>query len=294
MSHFTVAVIGENVEEQLRPFHEFECTGSNDQYIQDVDITEELHQDYAKYNNEEGRSFLDFVVAWTDYQIVPSGEEPDKQDTHKYGYIVLEETEHGQIVNVFRRTNPNAKWDWYQIGGRWSGELLLKNGRRVDSALKKDIDFEGMLKEKVRERMEIFDYIAKRVQFTPSFFEWKSWDKEKQTVEEFRALYEAQPEIVQWESIRKVSDCPARIRSVTAFGNPSDYNCSRQEYLQEIIDEGAFVTFAFLKDGKWAERGKMGWWACVSDEKDNWEEQFQELLNQVGDEELITVVDCHI
>ncbi len=27
MSHFTVLVVGDNVEEQLAPFHEFECTG---------------------------------------------------------------------------------------------------------------------------------------------------------------------------------------------------------------------------------------------------------------------------
>jgi hypothetical protein len=27
MSHFSVMVIGENVEEQLAPYHEFECTG---------------------------------------------------------------------------------------------------------------------------------------------------------------------------------------------------------------------------------------------------------------------------
>ena len=37
MSHFSVMVIGGNVEEQLQPYHEFECTGINDQYVVDVD-----------------------------------------------------------------------------------------------------------------------------------------------------------------------------------------------------------------------------------------------------------------
>lgn len=57
--------------------------------------------------------------------------------------------------------NPNSKWDWYQIGGRWACSLRLKNGvkptpdmygkmsryldeddiaNRVDSALLNDID----------------------------------------------------------------------------------------------------------------------------------------------------------
>lgn len=37
-------------------------------------------------------------------------------------------------------TNPNAKWDWFEVGGRWSGRLRLKNGERADSALLCDID----------------------------------------------------------------------------------------------------------------------------------------------------------
>lgn len=35
MSHFTVLVIGPNYEEQLAPYHEFECTGCDDEYVQD-------------------------------------------------------------------------------------------------------------------------------------------------------------------------------------------------------------------------------------------------------------------
>lgn len=37
-------------------------------------------------------------------------------------------------------TNPNAKWDWFEIGGRWSNRLRLKSGERADSALLNDID----------------------------------------------------------------------------------------------------------------------------------------------------------
>jgi hypothetical protein len=42
MSHFSVLVIGENPERQLAPYHEFECTGTNDQYVEDVNITAEV------------------------------------------------------------------------------------------------------------------------------------------------------------------------------------------------------------------------------------------------------------
>lgn len=46
MSHFTVLVIGDNPEEQLAPFHEFECTGLDDQYVIDMDETQEYREQY--------------------------------------------------------------------------------------------------------------------------------------------------------------------------------------------------------------------------------------------------------
>jgi len=52
MSHFAVLVVGENVDEQLAPYHEFESTGENDQYVVDVDKTEEARLDYKQEHTE--------------------------------------------------------------------------------------------------------------------------------------------------------------------------------------------------------------------------------------------------
>lgn len=52
MSHFSVLVISptelttETLGAILQPWHEFECTGKDDQYVQDVDITEEALSSY--------------------------------------------------------------------------------------------------------------------------------------------------------------------------------------------------------------------------------------------------------
>jgi hypothetical protein len=48
MSHFAVLVIGPDVEKQLQPYHQFECTGTSDQYVQDIDETEERRQEYQE------------------------------------------------------------------------------------------------------------------------------------------------------------------------------------------------------------------------------------------------------
>ena len=58
MSHFTVTTIG-NVDEQLAPFHEFECTGQNDEFVLDLDKTKEYHDDYMKEDRKE--TFLQFL-----------------------------------------------------------------------------------------------------------------------------------------------------------------------------------------------------------------------------------------
>lgn len=43
--------------------------------------------------------------------------------------------------------NPNSKWDWYVLGGRYDNYFKLKNGTYTNQSKKSDIDFEGMAKE---------------------------------------------------------------------------------------------------------------------------------------------------
>lgn len=48
MSHFSVMVIGDDIEKQLAPYHEFECTGEDDQYVQEIDITESCRKEFGE------------------------------------------------------------------------------------------------------------------------------------------------------------------------------------------------------------------------------------------------------
>lgn len=199
MSHFSVIVLsapGEKLEEQLAPFHEFECTGLDNQYVQDVDITEEARKKYAEQTETyyrlldgtlvpssdpmffrdptpeeekryvghgivegvyftsrdwgDGRGyrakvkfkpegaeevevpvshrepFAQWAADWYGKKFARQGEGLDHKE-HKFGYVLIKPTigayTPGEcaVVKVVRRTNPNAKWDWYQVGGRWSG-----------------------------------------------------------------------------------------------------------------------------------------------------------------------------
>src|SRR3546814_8649965 len=122
MSHFGVLVIGGNVEQQLAPYHEFECTGLNDQFVQDIDVTEELAARIV--NGESLEDALD-EYGLSD-KIVDSEADVQKvgqECPHKWGYAVVQD---GARIKAVRRKNPDAKWEWWGVGGRWSGSLRAK------------------------------------------------------------------------------------------------------------------------------------------------------------------------
>lgn len=46
MTHFAAIVIGSCPDEQLAPYHEFECTGIDNEFVQEVDVSAEMREDY--------------------------------------------------------------------------------------------------------------------------------------------------------------------------------------------------------------------------------------------------------
>lgn len=118
MSHFSVLVLtkenGPDVEELLAPYDEnLEC----DLHIE---FTRQHAIDYAREN-------------------YPDFKDKTDEECWKYmsaGYTTDEEG------NLCSDINPDARWDWWVIGGRFENMLRLKgSNKRVDSAKIKDIDF---------------------------------------------------------------------------------------------------------------------------------------------------------
>jgi hypothetical protein len=363
MSHFAVMVIGNDPESQLAPYHEFECTGTDDQYVQDIDITGEAREGFAKstesrlrapdgvlhsFFDERGNwrpefskpvesdfpfdktrrerhvpegyeevevatatveSFAEWAEGWYGVKPVPFGQQPDLAGEHKYGYTLLDAA--GEVVKVIDRTNPNKKWDWYELGGRWTGYLKLKDGDatrgakigrpglmtdvakpgRADQCRKRDIDIEGMRAEARAKAEERFDKIAA---LTPGLTV-KTWaqvatecgeDGEERFAKTREAFWE-QPFL---KALREDRDLSWIDRDEIAL-----YARGREAYVGQAAD-GAVCTFAVVKDGQWFERGRMGWWACVSDgkDKDEWAREFTALFDALPDDTRISVYDCHI
>jgi hypothetical protein len=312
MSHFTVLVIGDKVAEQLAPYHEFECTGVNDQYVQDMDITKDIMAHMEKHNCD-----LDTALAYyglANKIVLDENQINHEEDRYKYGYALFKKDggnvlphDASALIKAVKRTNPNAHWDWYTIGGRWTGFFRLKPGAKgeigypgvftkavkdkmmADSAKKGDIDFEAMRAKAGEEAGRDYDEFHKGV----AGREWPDWEgmiaeaekdgkePDDDTIKQLRASYWSHP---------VVKDI-----SAWAFSGTSSYRKTREEFVK-AAEDNAFTTFAVVKDGKWYERGDMGWWGIVRNEKegDQWDQEFNKLIDSVPDDTLLTLVDCHI
>lgn len=301
MSHFTCLVIGDNIENELAPYHEFECTGYNDKFVQDVDITDEFLNVMNDAHENDGDKFT-YAIEYYGFEIVEGQEEVDTEGSHKFGYVIVNQDENGnpKIERVVRRTNPNAKWDWYQVGGRWTGFFKLKKGTSgdlgnpglgasrpkkgyADSAHKGDIDWQAMRQSAIVEAGNTWDAVRKQAPML-----WRSWndimkDYTQETIDLARNAYYSQ------EGIKLL-----RKDKVLMWVN-DDVLVDRNTYCQQASDR-AVVTFAVVKDGKWYERGEMGWWGVASNEMESseWNKKFSDMIDDLPDDTLLSVVDCHI
>ena len=225
----------------------------------------------------------EWVAEYYDHAIVPYGESPDLGGPHKYGYTLVDVA--GEMVATFDRTNPNKKWDWYKVGGRWGGFFKTADGK-VDQCRKGLVDVEGMRDEAGTKAAKKFDkFLGLTTWFSP-LIPWDVVSERmfKGDIEAARKYYQSQPIV---KALR--ADEEAR------WWDIGDFECGREKYIQGARDR-ALRTFAVVKDGQWYEKGKMGWWVCVADEKDEekWTAEFNTLVEGLPDETLLTIVDCHI
>lgn len=353
MSHFSVLVITESRPSKeelaaiLQPWHEYECTGVEDQYVIDVDITDKVMK---KFNDPvdvviltDGSMFSQWDNRFrkTGKFVLPEGAREaevtaDVARSHNIGYETADELAEeyfGGKKNGRRfycRTNPNKKWDWWQVGGRWTGMLnpvydpesdpnnseicfLCKGtGKRPDMKIengcngcegtgirtkwptqwakfsgdqiqRKDLPLEALRTKAEIEAAEKYD-LFHRLLAGRKFPDWDALLAEH-GADKARDIYwsdEAVKDISQNEMFRWP-------------GSTDGLTVSRIDYLKAARD-GAISSFAVVKDGKWYQRGEMGWFGAVSKEKEGevWQAEFAKLIESMSPDHWLTVVDCHI
>lgn len=368
MSHFTVLVIGQDPERQLAPFHEFECTGTVDQYVVNVDLLDEAREMYesrtsdmvkvpagtvlaegieavshpehgtlvSKWANcfwsqepanllsqpvltlpegyseirvpsKEIETFEQFIQGYYERPLLATGHEPDIHGEHKWGWYRLNDA--NEVCELVRRTNPNKKWDWYVLGGRWTGFFKMKPGvsgiqglpglmttpaehGTADSAFKSDIDFDSMRREAEAEAATKYDEVRAIIEPHLPFTPWHEVrDKYIGDAPELEGGIQAAREAYHSQPAKQALNQSDDFH----WHDVEDYLIDRATYIHRAGIQSS-MTFAVLKDGEWYERGQMGWFGMVADEKDEgvWVEEFGKLIESLPDDTLLSVYDCHI
>lgn len=306
MSHFTVLVIGPDPAAQLQPFHEFECTGIDDEYVQDVDITDEVTEEFQKHRD----SYVNIAEFVRDYHgiehVVPTNTEPG--EAGKYGYAWYMPGQPTNVVKVVRRTNPNAKWDWWVVGGRWCGFFPLREGAvgvagqgagaarglraaagTADQLRVSDVDFDRARREAEERAHKLFDRWERLVAEHGKAEPW-SFFRKCEELDKARAAYHAQPLVAASNKPEHEGGMGFRLGCWI-----DDLGYDRDAYVKRERD-WALVPYAIVKDGKWFAEDEMGWFGCSDDkiEQGDWNTQVQRLYDDLPPDTLLTLVDCHI
>jgi hypothetical protein len=266
MSHFSVVVVGEDVDGQLAPYSEQDY---DERYATFEDMTGEIEEGWKQYPLDllaDGGSDVEYKTI-EEYAEGHHGYK--KNDEGNYGY------EH----------NPNAQWDWWEVGGRWNGFFTSKTtGESVNQIAVKDLAVEserGNAEAEARKAFAVWRAIFHHLGQPRSWAECR--DSNQTDIDAARKVYNAQEAI---KAYKKVDDwnCP-----VALLGFDED------DYVARMRDQ-VFVPYAVVKDGKWVGKGQMGWFGTSHDDasEGEWCHSVQELLMDLDPDTLLTVVDCHI
>lgn len=322
MSHFSVLVIGEDVEEQLAPYSE-----TDEEYMDFVDNTDEYKEEYETETTKRMKSPEGKIVD-RDAEMFKT---KDEKGLTKYvfpdGYVEADvpfkevyatfedycKEYHGATEQEGRfgyMSNDNAKWDWYSVGGRWAGFFKLKQGatgelgekswgmegvkldekKQADVLHKGDVDFAAMVKEASDAAGAAWDAVHEATKDTPPARSWKevleASEKVGEPIEKTREIYHEQERVKAFGTTEQGKGWAPDLES---------FMCSREEYVNRH-GKAAIAPWAIVYDGEWTEKGEMGWWGMSSNEmtQDDWNAKVIELLMGLPDDTLLTLVDCHI
>lgn len=234
MSHYTVAVIHrehQDIDELLAP------------YSENLEV-----EPYVRFTRQEA---IDYVRK---HWLQDGDEKSDDQCWKMMADDYNNNTD--DDGNIYSTYNPNSKWDWYSIGGRWGGLLRMKDtGEETDSAPISDVDFSPE-KEEYERLLRFWDVVVDH--------------KEQNPDEDFFSIYSED------YYRRYYGDRETYARQLSSF---STYAV--------VMPDGTWY-------GK-GDMGWFGTSSESPEEAMDWEDHYMERFIDNADPDMyITIVDCHI
>ena len=189
--------------------------------------------------------------------------------------------------------NPQSKWDWWTIGGRWAGYFVAGWGGRCDKGRKADLDLNALRAVKADEARKTYGQWTRLTGGLPEALPWSVFtdnisEGSGYTIDQAREEYHAQPRV-------QAADADDQFRwrddVIAEFGKPEKLYVAHAT--ARAVPGYATVTL----DGRWMAPGRMGWFGCSDDEEGDrigyWEAA-NAYIESVPDSAFLIALDCHI
>jgi hypothetical protein len=342
MSHYTMMVripwkilinhhddIKASLAEMLTPYEESPEPGSP--YLQFLDKTDEYRKRYSEETTEQVQlPDGSWVFSW-DVRVTESEGDSFCSRRKLKSNMVKVERRFTEVYPTFEQfmkdyadltqhegqwgywRNPNARWDWWQLGGRWTGFFPVVDvaKRRVGTpGLMMTEQAQGNTSDAVR--LSEIDWeqaaLTQQTDFAKFVQGYKSYLEREDSepfgirstllrrgilqVEKCRVEATSKTRCYYWDQNQKVK--------------PEDTRKDWTDVVQLLTDEELeqfrvtfhpLQTFATLTEDGWKEPGTMGWFGYSSDTPESylqWCRDFHERMFNGNPHDLLAVVDCHI
>ncbi|MGW4222937.1 hypothetical protein ACWEG1_05720 [Streptomyces bauhiniae] len=268
--------------------------------------------DYWRVNamREDGQLPADGDVTWA--QVAAAANHRDDLDPDDSDYLRVDEDGRAYTISTY---NPASKWDWWVIGGRWTGYFLptteaqgdprLVTGRpgtfgtpaifgRVDGGPRGLLDLNSLRATKAVEAGQRYDEWTRLIDGLPAAQGWSHFLgrhkdlPETYSIDQARHDYGSQPQVQAARDSRKFLQMDCVIDEMAV---------GRDAYMADAADS-AVPGYAYLDlNGTWHAPGDMGWFGMSSDDADSrtaYRKQVNAEVDGMDPDTYLVVVDCHI
>jgi hypothetical protein len=351
MSHFVVIArlpgdtpedqIENKLEKTLLPYQEY---GSSDDvgltpYLKFNDLTEEVVSNYEKDTTSYVRlpsgvelsayeqQFRNKDIFAKDQHVYPLGtvefEKPVKEvyptledyATNYHGYKMSAEGRYGYLHN------PNSKWDWYVVGGRWNGyfpvrELVIASAQArqkelglYDGYAAKECSAEPNKVNVCRISELDFNAANQEAQAELNTF-WDEWN-ELLAGKEFKIFHGPRSTAIDLGFItcKDETELTDEERDETRYRllpwkRQLKEGVTRFDVARIINKEDLNISVFFpikgysrVDESGWYSKGEMGWFGCDQTTPEaviNFSESTKDWLLSGNQQDWVLAVDCHI
>lgn len=244
-----------------------------------------------------------------------------QEDKYRYDRLYYD----AELGRAYELTtyNPDSKWDWWTIGGRWRDYFPVRSdvpvsadlidpgvlATRCNGGRKYMLDLDKMLTDAIAKANVEYDLWETMRAKYPEAKGWTFFAEQiglipkpdpddkaagaayRTATDGLRQAYRDQPLIKAFEEIDETHRW--------AFDCPVDYFNTDREHFVVRHRNAAVPGFALVtKRGEWMAPGEMGWWAMSSDTEDSRAGYHavanQYIADEVHDQDWLILLDLHI